>query len=201
MSRVPKLSVPVAPRRPLRIPSRYKVYDVSFVDARRPVPPKYVDTQIMASNERMALKYYKDRLGPGLGVQFTEAYGPFSPSVERQLRNPARDKAYEREIARRRNELVDEYKWRMDNEEVEPFSDEELFNYYDRQARNEIDDWLEYRQDYRLPIKPRGMYSRPLSDSKVESIRAFDEEDARDRFRMRGVPEIDLRTIFPPWRR
>lgn len=195
MSRVPKLSFPVAPRRPLRIPARYNVYDVSFPDSPRR------NTQIMAPNERMARKYYKDLLGPGHDIQFTEAYGPFMPSVERQLHNPARDKAYEREVARRRQEYIDDYNSNMRDYEVEPFPEEELSDYFDTRARREIDDWLEYRQDYRLPIKERGMYSRPLSGSEIESVPAFDEEGARDMFRMRGVPEYDLRTIFPPWRR
>jgi len=214
MPRVPKLSVPVAPKRPLRVPAKYKMYNVFFKDVKNPnYVPKYVDTQVMAPNERMARYYYKKRLGPGLYPEFEEAYGPFYPSEEAQMHNPRRDAAYRRAVENRKQELMadasDErspFWWQKDENPEDYFEGgpailDDLDSWIDRQARKEIDDWLEYRQDYRLPIKPRRMYSRPLGGSQIESVDAFDEEGASDRFRMRGVPESDLQVILPPWRR
>lgn len=174
------------PKVPLRIPARYRMYNVHR--------PNFADERIMAPNRAMARYYYKKEFGPGQ-VQLDEAYGPFYPSEEAQMRKPSYDKAYEREVAKRRQELVDEYKWRMENEEVEPFSDEELNDYYDRQARHELDDWLDNYQEYRLPVKRMRPFLN-IGTRPPKVIEAFGLEGAADRLRFRGHPESEIGPII-----
>lgn len=180
------------PRNPLRIPAKYRMYNARM---RWPDASRIHEMTVMAPNERMARAYFHRRHPEISELELSEMQGPFYPSEERQMNPRGWRSAYEREVAKRRNELIDDYRLSMDAGEVEPFSDEELFNYYDRQARYEIDDWLNFKQDYRRPVKEFRPFTR-IKDARSTPEYAFDLDGVVDRLRMRGVPEEEIGTII-----
>lgn len=178
-------------KRPLRIPAKYRMYNARI---RWPDASKIHETMVMAPNERMARAYFHRRHPEMRELELSEMQGPFYPSEERQMNPRGWRSSYEREVAKRRNELIDDYRDEIEIGAPE-FSDEALQSYFDRQARYEIDDWLNFKQDYRKPVKPLRPFVR-VHDARLEPEYAFDIEGVIDRLRMRGVPEEEIGKII-----
>lgn len=177
------------PKNPLRIPVKYRMYNARM---RWPDASRVHETTVMAPSEQMARAYFHRRHPEMSELELSEMQGPFYPSEERQMNPRGWRSAYEREVAKRRNELIDDYQLAMDKGEVEPFSYEDLFNRYDRQARYEIDDWLNFKQGYRKPVVPQREFSYVTPGGRFYRYNAFGPEGVRDRVRMGGVDEDDI---------
>lgn len=175
------------PRVP-KIPPNYGMFRAYMS---RPGRPSEV-RRLMAPSERHAGNFLAKKYPDLNALEVREEYGPFYPSEERQIRRNGFSRAYEREVERRKKEMWDEF---MAQDDVETYDPKGLDEYFEKQARYEINDYLRHYRESRLPVKEYRKFLN-LGKNPPEWVPGFDAEGAADRLRFSGYPEEDIGPII-----
>lgn len=179
-----------------RIPQVYRKYLANYKvpEGRYDYMTRKYSRELMAPNSAAVKRYLTGRYPDVRNIDINEVYGPYLPSEQELMGGNRFASAYQRDIDRRREQLLQDYYDRIPEEER--VSDEEAFDVLDWKTRNELDKYLDERQS-RLPVIPRYRFGRTKRDGMNEYYDAFTEEGAKDILRMRGVPEDDIGWISP----
>lgn len=181
-----------------KIPQAYRKFLANYrvPDGRYDFMTRGLRREFMAPNRKAVERYLAGQYPEVRDIDIDEVYGPYLPSEQALMGGNRFASAYQREVDRRREQLLREYYDNVPQEGRIP--DEQAFDLLDRKARDELDDYLENRPS-RLPVIPEYRFEWTRPDGSRESFRRFTEDDVRDRLRLRGIPDDEgwVRP-FPP---
>jgi hypothetical protein len=171
-----------------RIPQSYRKFLANYrvPDGRYEYMTRELSRKFMAPNRKEVARYLTNRYPEIRDIDIGEVYGPYLPSEQALMGGNRFASAYQREVDKRREQLLQEYYDRVPQAERIPT--ERAFDQFDRKARNELDDYLENRPT-RIPIIPEYKFEWTRPDVTRERFYGFTEDDVRDRLRLRGIPD------------